>query len=178
MIGNNENNHLNNNNPQLYQNQYQDNQYQINQIPNNNQNYYYPSQQIHYPMQQPIVVQQPVQSIPHFPGIQYVFVQDPLIELANSIGAKIHQQIEMLEILTGVEVPNRYHVLVQDFNGQYKYLFKCKEESTCCQRQFCKSEQREFKLLVKHIANQTMFNQNFQDIFAIVINLIIVLVVV
>ena len=167
MINNNENNYINNYNPQINQNQIPNNQYQIYQNPNSNQNYYYPVQQMNYPISQPIIVQQPV-SIPHFYGIQYVFVQDPLVELGNSIGAKIHQQIDTLEILTGFEVPNRYHVLVQDFNKQYKYLFKCKEESSCCQRQCCTSGQREFQMLVKHIANQMMFTQNFKEIFAIV----------
>ena len=164
-----------NQNNNIQQQQINQNQYQYNQIPNNNQNIYYPVQQINYPNQQPVVIQQPVYiqqpnqiMIPQFPGIQYVFVQDPLIELANSIGAKIHQQIEMVEILTGFEIPNRYHVLVKDFNGQYKYLFKCKEDSTCCQRQCCPTSQREFNMRIKHIANMNMFAQNFENIFAMV----------
>ena len=162
MIGNNQNNNI-------QQQQINQNQYQYNQIPNNNQNIYYPVQQINYPNQQPVVIQQPVYiqqpnqiMIPQFPGIQYVFVQDPLIELANSIGAKIHQQIEMVEILTGFEIPNRYHVLVKDFNGQYKYLFKCKEENV--NRDECYIN---FKMFIKHITNQAMFNQNFENFFAI-----------
>ena len=162
MKNNNENDYLNNVNPQTNQNQYQNNQ-----IPINNQNNYYPVPQINT-NQQPIIYQQAAPTIPQFGGIQYNFVADPLIELANSVGAKIHQQIEMMEIMLGVEVPNRYHVLVQDLNGQYKYLFKCKEESTCCQRECCTSGQREFKMFIKHIANQTMFSQNFENFFALV----------
>ena len=130
------------------------NQYQYSQIPNN-QNV----------VVQPVYYQQPIQ-MPSF-GIQYVFVQDPLVELANCVGAKIHQQVEMVEMLTGFEVPNRYHVLGQDFNGLYKYLFKCKEESTCCQRNFCTSSQREFQMKVKHIQNPLMFSQTFQNLFSI-----------
>jgi hypothetical protein len=143
------NNNINNNQPYNYQ---------YNQIPNNQNIIFQP---------QPIYVQQPVQVLTPVFGFQYGFAQDPLVELANCVGAKIHQQIEMVEIFTGYEVPNRYHVLGQDLNGQYKYLFKCKEDSTCCQRQFCTSSQREFKMLIKHIQNQSMFSQGFENIFSI-----------
>ena len=121
MISNTENDYLNNVNPQLNQNQYQNNQ-----IPINNQINNKPVQQINT-NQQPIVNQQAAP--PQFGGIQYNFVEDPLTELANSVGTVIYQQINMMEIISGYKLPNTYHVLVQDSNGQYKYLFKCKEEN-------------------------------------------------
>jgi len=33
-----------------------------------------------------------------------------------------------MEIISGYKLPNTYHVLVQDSNGQYKYLFKGNEK--------------------------------------------------
>ena len=154
MVSNTENDYLNNVNPQTNQNQYQNNQ-----IPINNQINNKPVQQINT-NQQPIVNQQAAP--PQFGGIQYNFVEDPLTELANSVGAVIHQQIEMIAIMSKIKVPNTYHVLVQDSNGQYKYLFKCKEENV--NRDECYIN---FKMFIKHFTNQAMFNQNFENFFAI-----------
>jgi hypothetical protein len=153
MVSNTENDYLNNVNPKIYQN---------NQIPNNNQNNNKPVQQINT-NQQPIVNQQAAP--PQFGGIQYNFVEDPLIELANSVGAVIYQQINMMEIISGYKLPNTYHVLVQDSNGQYKYLFKGNEKKGKideCQCYCCFF----FKIFIKHIKNQEMFNQNFENYFA------------
>jgi hypothetical protein len=62
-------------------------------------------------------------------------INDPLVELANAGSAIIKQKIELLEILTGCETANRYHVYIKTTNGEMTYLFKCKEESGCCERQ-------------------------------------------
>ena len=43
-------------------------------------------------------------------GVQYVYVQDPMAELANCTGVLIRQQPEFFEAITGCESPNRYHV--------------------------------------------------------------------
>jgi hypothetical protein len=82
------------------------------------------------------------------------FINDPMEELRNAKSAKIVQQIELFEMFTGCETKNRYHVSVKDANKNQTYLFKCKEESGCCVRNFCSSEDRPFDLRVKHILSE------------------------
>ena len=116
-----------------------------------------------YPQQPVQVVGQPLMMF----GLQYVFVQDPMIELANSIKAVIHQQVEIFEMISGCETANRYHVFVQNAQGLTQYLFKCKEESGWCMRNCCPSSGREFNMKLKHInmANQISSN-DFQNTYA------------
>ena len=121
--------------------------------------------------QQPMMTQpmmgQPMVFIPMFGNLQYTFTQDPLSELALSVRATIRQQPELGEMITGCETENRYHVFITLPNGMEKYLFKCKEESTCCQRNCCPSDSREFKMKIKHIPNVTSFNDTaFKTYFA------------
>lgn len=80
-----------------------------------------------------------------------VFVENPLQEHAASKVAIIEQQIELLEMITGCETKNRYHVFLQNPYGQKKFLFKCKEESGCCERNCCPSDARPFLMKVNHI---------------------------
>lgn len=65
------------------------------------------------------------------------FCPDPLQILAQASTAIVKQQIELLEILSGCETANRYHVYVKLQNGQMVYLFKCKEKSGWCVRNCC-----------------------------------------
>ena len=112
---------------------------------------------------QPIQVGQPLTMF----GFQYVFVQDPMIELANSIKAVIHQQVEIFEMISGCETANRYHVFVQNAQGMSQYLFKCKEESGWCMRNCCPSSGREFNMKLKHINMANQLNSNdFQNTYA------------
>jgi hypothetical protein len=100
-------------------------------------------------------------------GLQCVFIQDPMIELANSVKAVIHQQIEVFEMLSGCETPNRYHVFVQNAQGYNQYLFKCKEESGWCMRNCCPSSGREFSMKLKHINAATQIKSNdFLNVYA------------
>ena len=122
-----------------------------------------------YQQGQPFQPGQPVQPmlfVPVFGNFQYTFTQDPLTELGMSIGATIRQQPELLEIITGCETENRYHVFVTLANGMQKYLFKCKEQSTCCQRQCCPADLREFNMVIKHIGAPEGFQQDFSEYFA------------
>ena len=116
-------------------------------------------------VQQPIMAQ-PIVYIPKFGNLQYTFTQDPLSEIALSVKATIRQQPELMEIITGCESENRYHVFITLPNGMEKYLFKCKEESTGCQRFCCTSEIREFNMKIKHIPNIMSFNAPFETYFA------------
>ena len=109
------------------------------------------------------------------PGVGYmppmqpnpmVFVENPLQELAASKVAIIEQQIELLEMITGCETKNRYHVFLQNPYGQKKFLFKCKEESGCCERNCCPSDARPFLMKVKHITGQNQMQEDFQKVYA------------
>ena len=101
----------------------------------------------------------------NFAGITYVYVPDPMQELALSTGVLIRQQPQFFEQITGCESPNRYYVFSQSPQGGMKLLFKCKESSECCQRNCCSASAREFIMDIKHIANAGMMNENFQNSF-------------
>jgi hypothetical protein len=104
-----------------------------------------------------------------FLNCQMNLVTDPLAELASMKSVFVKQQIELLEIITGCETPNRYHVYGKNLNGWWSYLFKCKEESSWCERNCCYSEVRPFKMKVKHVINQQQFTEMGDDtkLFAI-----------
>jgi hypothetical protein len=101
----------------------------------------------------------------NFGGIQFVYVADPMQELAISTGVLIRQQPQFLEQITGCESPNRYYVFSQSPQAGMKLLFKCREHSECCQRNCCAASAREFVMDIKHIANAGMMNENFQNSF-------------
>ena len=84
-------------------------------------------------------------------------VQDPMQELATSQKVYVKQKIELLEMLTGCETPNRYHVYSLGQNNQWSYLFKCKELSGWCMRNCISSNSRAFNLCVKHVSSPTDF---------------------
>ena len=50
---------------------------------------------------------------PRFGGIQYVYVADPMAELAMSTGVLIRQEAQFFEQMAGCESPNRYYVFSQ-----------------------------------------------------------------
>ena len=102
---------------------------------------------------------------PSFGGIQYVYVPDPMAELAMSTGVLIKQQAQFLEQITGCESPNRYYVFSQSPQGGMKLLFKCKEYSECCMRNCCPAKSREFNMAVKHIATAANLNEDFNTPF-------------
>lgn len=62
------------------------------------------------------------------------FSVDPMAHLSQAKSAIIKQEIELLEVMTGCEQKNRYHVYIQTHSGEFVYLFKCKEESGWCVR--------------------------------------------
>ena len=105
----------------------------------------------------PQVAVQPV----FFQGIQFVYVADPMQELNISTGCLIRQQPQFLEQITGCESPNRYYVFSQSPQAGMKLLFKCKEYSSCCQRNCCAANAREFIMDMKHVANVGCMDENF-----------------
>ena len=90
--------------------------------------------------------------IPIFDGIQYIFINDPLTELNNCSSVLIKQEPEIIETITGCQIPNKYHVFGKTNNG-YIYLFKCIEKSTFCMRCFCDPSLREFNIDVLHVSS-------------------------
>ena len=98
----------------------------------------------------------------------YELTNDPLLVLSQMETVEIRQELEIFEILTGCETPNRYNVLGKTNNGQLVYLFKCKEDSSCCDRSFCSPNSRPFKMNIKHITNKTIYESgsSFENYFA------------
>ncbi len=78
-------------------------------------------------------------------------VPDAQAELLEANEVIIEQKIELMEVLTGCETPNRYNVYLVDKNKQKKYLFKCKEESNWFCRNCLPSSGRSFSLRMIHI---------------------------
>ena len=100
---------------------------------------------------------------PYLGGIQYVYVVDPMAELAISTGVLIKQEAQFFEQITGCESPNRYYVFSQSPQAGMKLLFKCKEYSDCCMRNCCPANNREFNMAIKHIASAQYMDENFSS---------------
>lgn len=96
--------------------------------------------------QQPVVVQQPVQQVV-IPSqvVQYVFVTDPMQELASSTSAIIKQEPDLLEAFSGCQRPNKYHIFINTPLG-LRYMFKCIERGDSCARNCCSTDMRTFSL--------------------------------
>ena len=94
-----------------------------------------------------------------------MYVADPMQELNISTGCLIRQQPQFLEQITGCESPNRYYVFSQSPQAGMKLLFKCKEYSSCCQRNCCAANAREFIMDMKHVANVGCMDENFHNSF-------------
>ncbi len=99
--------------------------------------------------------------VPYFGGIQFVYVVDPLAELALSTGVLIRQQVQIGEQITGCESPNRYFVFSQSPQAGMKLLFKCKESSDWCMRNCCSADSREFNMAIKHVTSENILSQDF-----------------
>ena len=140
---------------------------------NSNQAMYPPGQPGVYPPGQPGVypppVTYPAQPVavptPIFGGMQFVYVQDPMAELASCPSLLIKQEPEFLENFTGCEMPNIYHVFGNSPLG-FRYLFKCMEKSNCCSRKFCNSTQRPLDLDIIHCNSLDQLGMNYTTPFA------------
>ncbi len=94
----------------------------------------------------------------------FVFIQDPFSELAQSYSAIIRQQPSLLEAVTGCVTQNRYHVFLQTPYG-VRYAFKCNERSDTCARCCCSSNSRPLKIEMRHIVSFQEYNSNLAKIF-------------
>jgi hypothetical protein len=100
-----------------------------------------------------------------FGGLQFVYVQDPMTELASCPSVLIRQEPEFLEAITGCEEPNIYHVFGNSPYG-FKYLFKCLEQSECCERFFCPSQRRQFNMDIIHCNSYDQLGMEYITPFA------------
>ena len=104
---------------------------------------------VQQPMVQQPVVQQPMVQQPMTlqPGMMANGIQigDPMEILIKAPAAKIVQQVELLEIVSGCETNNRYDVFCE-MNGVKYFCFRCKEDSSWCMRNMCPSDLRSFKI--------------------------------
>ena len=82
----------------------------------------------------------------------FVYIEDPMAELAQCTGAIIRQDVEMLEVITGCETQNRYNVFLQSNMG-LKYAFSCRERSGCCGRNCCSNDCRTINIDIRHITS-------------------------
>ena len=98
---------------------------------------------------------------PNFNGIiDYQLVDDPLAELEISTEAIIHQKPQFAEQLSGCEFPNRYYVFARSPTTGHKILFKCKEQSGCCQRNCCYASMRQFVMDLKWVKEINIFDDD------------------
>ena len=81
----------------------------------------------------------------------FMYVDDPMKELAVSTGAIIRQEIEMYEAISGCETQNKYQVFIQSPMG-LKYCFKCNERSGCCARCCCSNDCRSLEIVIRHVS--------------------------
>lgn len=94
----------------------------------------------------------------------FVYIEDPMAELAKSTGAVIRQQIEIYEALTGCETQNRYHVFLETLEG-IKYAFKCSERSDCCARCCCAPDCRPLEIIIRHVVTIDEVQKDYAKIF-------------
>ena len=86
---------------------------------------------------------------------QFQFVDDPMALLLTAKSASIKQRFELFEVITGCETNNQYYVSTIDGEGNKKYLFKAKENSSCFCRNCCPGSSREFNLDLKNKESKT-----------------------
>ena len=109
--------------------------------------------------------QQPVVSAPIFGGMQFLYVQDPMTEIASCQSLLIKQEAQFMEALTGCEQPNIYHVFGNSPLGA-RYLFKCIEKSGWCMRRCCTSSQRSFDMDIIHCSSLDQLGMGYTTPFA------------
>ena len=122
------------------------------------------------PMQNNQMMMQPGMGVVNaydYGGIKANYCEDPLQILSNVNIAYIFQELEVWEQVTGCEQKNNYNVCVVDPITQMQYyLFRCKEDSSFCQRFCCSGASRAFSMRCKHIAADNAFGEGYNNYFA------------
>lgn len=101
----------------------------------------------------------------YFGGMQFIYVQDPLSELASCPSLLIRQEPEFMEAMSGCEQPNIYHVFGNSPSG-FRYLFKCMEKSNWCSRRCCPSTQRPLDVDIIHCNSMDQLGMGYTTPFA------------
>ena len=122
------------------------------------------------PMQNNQMMMQPGMGVVNaydYGGIEANYCEDPLQILSNVNRAYIFQELEVWEQVTGCEQKNNYNVCVVDPITQMQYyLFRCKEDSSFCQRFCCSGASRAFSMRCKHIAADNAFGEGYNNYYA------------
>ena len=97
-------------------------------------------------------------------GLNYC--EDPFQILENVNRAFIYQEIDVWEEVSGCDQKNAYNVCVVDPITQMQYyLFRCKEDSSFCQRCCCSGASQSFSMRCKHIAANNAFGEGYNNYF-------------
>jgi hypothetical protein len=95
------------------------------------------------------------------------YCEDPFQILSNVNRAYIYQEIDEWEEAVGCDQKNAYNVCVEDPITQMQYyLFRCKEDSSYCQRCCCSGASQAFSMRVKHISANYAFGEGYNNYFA------------
>ena len=94
----------------------------------------------------------------------FLYIQDPFTEIAQSRTAIIRQETALLERLTGCVTQNKYHVFLSTPYG-LKYAFKCSERSDGCARCCLSANSRPLQIIMKHVISLQEYNSDLAKIF-------------
>lgn len=136
---------------------------------NNNGNNYPVQQNQNQPIYNQQITNQPQNLQPLLDQIkkELQLCSDPMVLLAESQVCYVKQQVCMMELVSGCDTQNVYDVYSRNSKGQIVFLFKCKEKSGCCERQYCRGDSRPFKMHVKHVQNNGIMDPDMMEDFAV-----------
>ena len=86
----------------------------------------------------------------YFKGEKMNIISNPLEYLNKCKSIIVQQKFDILEVLTGCENANKYHVYSTGNLNEKNYLFKCSEISNCFCRNCCSSSSKKFNLLFQY----------------------------
>lgn len=94
----------------------------------------------------------------------FVYIQDPFTEIAQSRTAIVRQEPALLERLTGCVTRNHYHVFLSTPYG-LKYAFKCNEQSGGCARCCLSANSRPVKIIMRHVISFQQYDGDMAKVF-------------
>ena len=94
----------------------------------------------------------------------FVYIQDPFTEIAQSRTAIVRQEPSLLERLTGCVTRNHYHVFLSTPYG-LKYAFKCNEQSSGCARCCLSANSRPVKIIMRHVISFQQYDGDMAKVF-------------
>ena len=112
----------------------------------------------------------------YFKGEKMKIISNPLEYLKKCKSIIVQQKFDILEVLTGCENANKYHVYSTGNLNEKNYLFKCSEISNCFCRNCCSSSSKKFNILFHILQNIIIqkkllhyFQKNFIVIYYVVV---------